>query len=178
MPTRYLAVLAAIGLTASAAAAAADSTQAAVWEQRTLRNFTLPLVVNSENGPLQEASCDQLYTAAKVLLLQLGARSSDMRVDQRGCQAYTTSRNIDVTFWALAPAKETKKNSAGPVVEAHWETVQLSGNCGVLQEATKKMLPLFATSDVKLISSADCARIGVGIYGKVLKAPAEQASSP
>ena len=101
-----------------------------------------------------------------------------MRVDQRGCQAYTTAPNIDVTFWALAPAKESQKNTAGPLVEAHWETVQLSGNCSVLQEATKKMLPLFATSDVKLISSADCARIGVGLYGKVLKAPAAQAASP
>jgi hypothetical protein len=178
MRTRYLTVLAAVGLTASAVAAAADANQTAVWEQRTLRNFTLPLIANSETGPLREASCDQLYVAAKVLLLQLGARSSDMRVDQRGCQAYTTIPNIDVTFWALAPATEAKKKTAGPVVEAHWETVQLRGNCVVLQEATKIMLPLFATSDVKLISSADCARIGVGIYGKVLKAPAEQASSP
>jgi hypothetical protein len=178
MRTRLLMIVAAVGLVASGAVAAADATQTAVWQTRTLRNFTLPLVVNSENGPLQEASCDQLYTAAKVLLLQLGARASDMRVDQRGCQSYTTNKSIDVTFSVLVPTTQPRNNAAGPLVEAHWETVQLQGNCGVLQQATKRILPLFSTSDVKLISSADCARIGVGLYGKVLKAPAAQAASP
>jgi hypothetical protein len=178
MRTRLLMLTAAVGIVAAAAVAAADVTQTAVWEQRTLQNFTLPLVVNSENGALQPASCDQLYTAAKLLLLQLGARESDMRVDQRGCQAYTTTRSIDVIFWALALAKDTTSNTAGPLIAAHWETVRLSGNCSVLQEATRKILPLLATSEVRLISSADCAKIGVGIYGKVLKAAAQPESSP
>ncbi len=178
MRTRLAMLFAAIGLIASAAVAAADSNQTAVWQTRTLRNFTLPLVVNSENGPLQEASCDQLYNAAKDLLLKLGARASDLHVDQRGCNAYTISPSIDVTFSVLVPATHTRNNADGPLVEAHWETVMLKGNCGVLQDATRRILPLFTTSDVKLISSADCARLGVGLYGKVLKAPQEQASSP
>ena len=178
MRTRLLVLFTAVGLVASALGAAADPNQTAVWESRTLRNFTLPLVVNSENGPLQEASCDQLYSSVRVLLLQFGARTSDIRVDQRGCNAYTTNRSIDVTFSVLVPAKQTGSNAAGPLVEAHWETIALKGNCRLLQDATKRILPLFTTSDVKLISSADCAKIGVGLYGKVLKAPVEQASSP
>lgn len=152
--------------------------QTAVWEPRSLRNFTLPLVVNSENGPLQMASCDQIYDEAKILLLQFGARASDMHADLRGCYAYTIERSIDITFSVLVPTKQTTNNAPGPLIEAHWQTVLLKGNCRLLENATKKILPLFTTSNVKLISSADCARLGVGFFGKVLAAPEEQASSP
>jgi hypothetical protein len=179
MRTRILLLIATAGLGASAAVAAADSVQTAVWEPRTLRHFTLPLVVNSENGPLQMASCDQIYDEAKLLLLQLGARASDIRADLRGCYAYTIERSIDLTFSVLVPTAQTTPtttNARGPLVEAHWKTVLLKGNCRLLEDATKKIVPLFSTSDVKLISSADCAKLGVGFFGKVLTAPEEQSS--
>ncbi len=177
MRTRLLLLIAAAGLVASVAVAADDSSQSAVWEPRTLRHFTLPLVVNSETGPLQEASCDQIYTEAKILLLQLGARASDIRADLRGCYAYTIDRTIDLTFSVLVPTTQTANKTPGPIIEAHWKTVLLKGNCHLLEDATKKIVPLFTTSNVKLISSADCAKLGVGLYGKVLVASDEQASS-
>jgi hypothetical protein len=176
MRTRLLLIVAAVSLGASATVSAADSNQTAVWEPRTLRNFTLPLVVNSENGPLQMASCDQIYDEAKLLLLQLGARASDIRADLRGCYAYTIQRSIDVMFSALVPATpaaQAKNHASGPLVEAHWKTVLIKGNCRLLEDATKKLLPSFTTSDVKLISSADCAKLGVGFFGKVL-VPADE----
>ena len=184
MRTRLLLIIAAASLGASAVVSAADSHQTAVWEPRTLRHFTLPLVVNSENGPLQMASCDQIYDEAKLLLLQLGARASDIHADLRGCYAYTIERSIDVTFSVLVPTTQTTQttqttnNAPGPLIETHWKTVMLKGNCRLLEDATKKIVPLFTTSDVKLISSADCAKLGVGFFGKVLVAPEEQASSP
>jgi hypothetical protein len=62
MHIRPLLLIAAASIVSSAAVVAGDSNQSAVWEPRTLPHFTLPLVLNSENGPLQEASCDQIYT--------------------------------------------------------------------------------------------------------------------
>jgi hypothetical protein len=178
MRIRPLMLVAALGLVASATVGAADSTQTAVWKSRTLRHFTLPLVVNSENGPLQPASCDQIYNTARILLLQLGARASDMRADLRNCYAYTLQRSIDVQFFALAPLTKARDNAAGPLVEAHWQRVEVNGNCRLLADATKKILPLFTTANVKLISSADCERLGVGLYAQVLKDAQEQPSSP
>jgi hypothetical protein len=102
-------------------------------------------------------------------------------VDLRGCYAYTIERSIDVTFSVLVPTAQTTPtatNARGPLIDAHWKTVLLKGNCHLLEDATKRILPLFSTSDVKLISSADCARLGVGFFGKVLAAPDDQASSP
>lgn len=172
MRTHPLMLIAAASLVASTAVAAADSNQTAVWEARALRHFSLPVTVNSET------SCDLIFDEAKLLLQQLGARASDIRADLRGCYAYTPERSIDVTFSVLVPTKQTSDNAPGPLIEAHWKTVELKGDCRFLQNATKKILPLFTTSNVKLVSSADCARLGVGLFGKVLVAPEEQASSP
>jgi hypothetical protein len=163
--------VAAIGSTA------ANSSETAVWERRTLKGFQLPLVVNSENGPLQEASCDQLYNTARELLLQLGARANDIEADMRACYAYTINRSIDVKFYALTPANRRLTKVPAAPVEAMWQTVQLNGNCRLLENATKRILPLFSTRNAKLISNDDCTRLGVGLYAQVLKAPQEEPAS-
>jgi hypothetical protein len=178
MRSKLCILLASLGVCASATVGAADSVETAVWKTRKLENFTLPLVVNSENGPLQEASCDQIYDTAKVLLLHLGARASDMRADMRSCYGYSQQRSIDVSFSVLAPIKKPKDREAGPLVEGHWERVTLNGNCRFLADATRKILPLFTTANVKLISADDCARLGVGLYAQILKAPQAEASAP
>jgi hypothetical protein len=159
------------------ASVAADSNETAVWELRKLKGFQLPLVVNSENGPLQEASCDQLYNTAKELLLQLGARANDIEADMRGCYAYTINRSIDITFYVLTPANRRLTKVLAPPVEANWQTVQLNGNCRLLEHATKVILPLFSARNVKLIPNEDCARLGVGLFAQVLKAPQQEPAS-
>ena len=155
-----------------------DSNQGAVWERRTLLKFTHPLTINSETQGWREVSCDQIYNSVRDLLLQLGARASDMTVDERACYAYSRVRSIDVRFSVLAPSGSTRGNIAGPAAEARWETVAMKGNCPYLQYITKTVLPLFSTRNVKLISTADCARFGVGLYAQVLKAPGQPVVSP
>jgi hypothetical protein len=187
LPLFCLAFVALVGLSTVQAAApvtesalaskVANSNEAAVWELRKLKNFQLPLVVNSENGPLQEASCDQLYNTAKELLLQLGARANDIEADMRSCYAYTINRSIDVTFYVLAPSNKRLTKVPAPPVEANWQTVQLNGNCRLLEHATKVILPLFSTRNVKLISNEDCARLGVGLFAQVLKTPQQEPAS-
>jgi hypothetical protein len=175
-------IIAAVGLFGSTIAAAADapsttalptqatnSTQTATWTRRTLLHFTHPPVIYSENGTWQEVSCDKLYEDVRFVLLQLGARASDMSVDQRGCYAFTRMRSVDVTFSVLAPADDTGKTPPGGLIQAQWKTVELKGDCSLLEYVTQKVLPLIPTKDAKYISLANCAKLGgIGVYAKVL----------
>jgi hypothetical protein len=43
------------------------------------------------------------------------------------------------------------------------------GDCAFLKYATIKILPLFATKDVKLIPTEVCAKVGVGLRAQLLK---------
>ncbi len=176
MRTAFLSLLG-VGLIGSATVLGAQASPGAIWAPRQLLHFTHPLVVNSETMGLREASCDQLYQDARSLLLQLGARASDIRIDQRGCHAFTKEKSIDVKFAVPVLPDSPGTRAAGPEFEAHWQTVALKGNCAFLQYATRTVLPLFTARNVKLISAADCERVGVGLYAQVLMAPAEVADS-
>ena len=184
-------LIATIGLITSMTAAAADTiattatpsdaaqpTQAAVWTTRALHSFGLP------------ASCDGLVEELRVLLLQLGARASDLHVDQHGCRGELNfvTATVDATFSVLLPLDKTGKNEAG-TSEASWQVVELTKNtdrptmtpvhhvnyrdCAELEYVTKTVLPLFAARDVKLISKALCDKTGVGLRAQVLM-PAPQ----
>ena len=161
-------------------AVASDSvalSQTAAWTKRKLVSFSHPLVITSDTGPWQPASCDRIYSDVRYVLLQLGARESDMHVDQRGCYGSTTRRAVDVTFSVLAPTDNAGKAPSGGFVDAQWKTVELKGNCDFLHYVTEKVLPLIPTRDAKLITVADCTRLGgIGLYAKVL-VPAQQPAS-
>ena len=133
---------------ATAAAAQPQTTHEtldAVWSRRTLRHFVHPLEVNSINGPLQSASCDQIYRDLTDVLVQLGARQRDIRIDQRGCHVPAPLRSMDATFRALTPLDPTAKPAPRQVVQAHWKIVALKGDCVYLKYITHTVLPLFAT---------------------------------
>jgi hypothetical protein len=172
MPTVLMMLAAAIGLigittSQAAPASAADSQQSGVWESRKLRHITHPMTINSETMGYREVSCDQLDSRVTYLLQQFGAR--DVKVDQRACYSYSVERTIDVEFSVLAPAVRNETNGSQALIPAHWETLALKGDCAFLQYATKVILPSFTTRNVKLISTADCTRLGVGLYAQVLK---------
>jgi hypothetical protein len=169
MRTPLLILIAAAGLVGVATAAAEESSQTAVWTQRKLVHFVHPLVIDSETGHWKEASCDQLYTTANFVLRQLGARSSDLVVDERPCYASPALRSIDVRFSVLAPTGDKVVNPSWELVPARWKTVELRGDCRFLAYVTQKVLPLIPTKDAKYISMHDCDRLGgIGVYAKVL----------
>jgi hypothetical protein len=187
MRTQLLMLIAAIGLVGSATAAAADSTQSAAWTQRKLLRFSPPANYVPASGYLtntQFLSCDELINRVQFVLLRLGARADNIAVDQRDCRRGGVEvRSVDVTFSVLAPTGNTGKPAAGAPVAAHWQTIELGGpdvglgDCAFLRYVTVKILPLFSTRNVKLISTSDCARLGVGLRAEVLKAPLELADS-
>jgi hypothetical protein len=175
-------LIATIAVISSAAAAAAETatsvapfgpaqaSQTAVWTTRTLHNF----------GGFSD-SCDALVEELRVLLLELGARASDLYIDQHGCRREVTL--IDATFSVLMPVDKAGKNEAG-TLEAGWQILELKTNlerptmtpvhhiiyrnCAGLEYVTKTVLPLFAARDVKLISKAICDKTGVGLRAEVL----------
>src|SRR5665213_1475036 len=170
MRTQLLMLIAAIGLVGSATAAAADSTQSATWTQRKLLGFSpppnyAPGVGYASNS--QFISCDEIIDRVQFILVQLGARPDDIAVDQRDCRrGQSTVRSVDVKFSVLAPADTPANPAAGASVEAHWQTIELGGadvglgDCAFLRYVTLKVLPLFATRNVKLISPDVCAKVG------------------
>ena len=78
---------------------AADLSQPVVWTQRRL-------FVSLDILP----QCHLLSGAVKSLLLELGARTSDLQIDELNCP---TSHGLDVTFSVLAPADTAVKKTAG-----------------------------------------------------------------
>jgi hypothetical protein len=189
MRIKLLMLLASFGLLASAAAAAAapvDLTQPATWTQRKLRDFSPPSDYIPANGYLSNThflSCDELIDRTRFLLQQLGARN--IVVDQRDCRREGVMvRSLDVTFSVLAPIDGSAKSATGAPVDAQWKTIEMGGadvqigDCAFLKYAAIKILPLFATRDVKLIPEADCARLGIGLRAQVLKPTQMLVDSP
>jgi len=139
MPTRILMLIAAVGLAACATvepaattpatavpSAPADSSQNAVWLQRKAHvvAFGVP--------------CDVLHDVVKWTLLRLGARASDLDVQERADECNHGPYDevgIRATFSVLAPIDNTvlahlqerfgRQNAAASVVEANWQTVEL-----------------------------------------------------
>jgi hypothetical protein len=183
MRSRYLILLATIGLTGSvngAAADTADASQTAVWTSRELQflgsAYLSPGVMDSgEPLVLSRTSSDQLYAQVRFVLRQLGARSIDL--DSRGCWPLKLRPCVDVKFTVLAANESAGKHVLSAPVGAHWQLVQLGGNCDLLDRATRTVLPFFVTRNVKLISRVDCERLHVGLRAEVLKPSQELAST-
>jgi hypothetical protein len=124
MRTPLLMLIAAVGLVAcatvqppaksatAAPAAAAGSTQPAVWMPRKLHVMVLG------------AACDRVYNIVKWSLLRLGARASDLHVEEPADECHHGPDHevgIEATFSVLAPID----SAAGAEVEAHWQSVEL-----------------------------------------------------
>ena len=170
--TWALAAVAAIGgLTSAAMAAgegvpdptaAAEGATQAVW---TTKEFKLTYM-----GFTTKYSCEGLADKVKMILLTLGARKDDLHVTETGClEAYRPSPlpGVRVRMSVLEPVSGTQAdNGSGSdaVVNAHWQPVQLkldadsvteAGECELVEQVKRQVIPLFATRDVKF-SFADC----------------------
>lgn len=151
---------------ASPPAGAAASNVVATWQPRTLKNF----------GTIGTASCDDLIEQARFVLINLGAHG--LHIDERGCTDVTHNslivafRSVDATFSVLTPANKSDGKTRGGIVEARWQTVEMhpgdTNGCGYLKYVTQRVVPLFATREVKLISDPACNKTDVGLRAQVL----------
>jgi hypothetical protein len=175
---------------ASPPSTAAKSIQAASWQPRALKNF----------GTEGTASCDDLTQKVTSILLEFGARGSDLHVDQRGCigtpEGATGFRSVNATFSVLVPTDKAENSAGGTLVEAQWQTVELRPGpsniaslqlrpgppdipgCKYIEYVAQKVLPLFSFRDAKEVPSAMCDKIGVGLRAQVLKPAQQLAAAP
>jgi hypothetical protein len=145
----------------SDAAPAALAPQPARWTQKKI-NFTYL-------GFTTHYSCEGLTDKVRGILLQLGARKADMNVHEAGC----TSRfdrpepfpAVSGTFSVLEPVPPTQAYSptgTGGIVLAHWQPVNvrfdhadsldMSGQCELLEQVRQHILPLFPARNVQFTS--------------------------
>ncbi|HUN74581.1 MAG TPA: hypothetical protein VMU40_08705 [Steroidobacteraceae bacterium] len=117
-------------------------------------------------------SCEGLADDVRAILLQLGARRSDLNVHQVGCTSALGSPDpypaVGGTFSVLEPllvARGPASEGSGPgsPVAAHWQRVRikLDGNgidttaqCELIEQVRRKILPLFPAREVEF--AADC----------------------
>lgn len=157
-------------LTAQPPAAAAES---AVWVETKI-NFTY-------QGFTTHYSCQGLEDAVRSVLVQLGARKSDMNLRQTGCTSGFDRPEpypgVVGTIEVLEPVENASRSEASAAspngsargehgkrtVEAEWRTVTVrigpegadqSGKCELLNQVKRRILPLFAAREVKFES--DC----------------------
>jgi hypothetical protein len=141
------------------------SNQAAVWTRRTLRAVFY----------VGDYTCDLLYESVRRVLLQLGARASDLDVKEYEC--FGDRSGVEAAFSVLVPSGAAGASAAGPLIQARWESVELRfdrigtgsrirGSLAlpeerVLVELVKtRILPLFPTRAVKF-NGSDSAQVEV-----------------
>jgi len=95
-----------------------DSSQTGHWTARKLQ-VALPLDVPQ--------NCDWLSDELKLVLLQLGARRSDLQVNTRLCYLNRPGLGgeVDATFAVLTPADTTGTDAASALVEGRWQSVDI-----------------------------------------------------
>jgi len=145
----------------------------AVWTPKELR-FTFM-------GFTSHYSCDGLAGKMRSAVLQLGARSSDLKVREIPCSAPsgrpTEFPGVTVNMNVLTPWDAASANAAATPVPAHWKLVEIStdrdplreaGDCELIEQVKTRVLPLFTTRNVEYHST--CVPHQLQIGGTVLKA--------
>jgi len=145
----------------------------AVWTPKELR-FTFM-------GFTSHYSCDGLADKMRSIVLQLGARSSDLKVREIPCSGSpgrpTEFPGVTVNMNVLTPWDAASANAAATPVPAHWKLVEIStdrdplreaGDCELIEQVKTRVLPLFTTRNVEYRST--CIPHELQIGGTVLKA--------
>jgi len=110
-------------------------------------------------------SCDGLQEDIRQMLLQLGARKSDLKVYEQPCSGPPDRPNpfpgVKIKMSVLTPAPASESD-VSHMVQAHWKTVKLpyretginaAGQCELLEQFKQKILPLFTTRNVDLVAT-------------------------
>jgi hypothetical protein len=110
-------------------------------------------------------SCDGLRDAIRNMLLQLGARKDDLKVNEQPCSGDPDRPNpfpgVSIKMSVLTPAPSAPSAGA-ETVQAEWKTVTLpyretalnaAGQCELLEQFKHTILPAFTTRNVDLHAS-------------------------
>jgi hypothetical protein len=132
---------------------------AAHWVERKL-DYTY-------SGFTAKFSCDGLRDTVRDLLLALGARKKDFKIQERGCTNFNGVEpfpGVAATFSVLVPVTPDEAGKVGnsPSQPTQWQSVDLvrltrtgveSVPCELLEQLKTKALPLFTTRNLKFRSA-------------------------
>lgn len=155
-------MLAAAASILSVSAASADP---AVWAPKEAR-FTFM-------GFTTHYSCDGLQDKMRRVLLQFGARSADLKVQQYGCTSPMGRPDafpgVAIKMSVLEPAPPG--DTSVTTVPATWKPVTLrldrdtvweAGDCELVEQIKQKILPLFAARNVQFMSNCVPHQLSTG----------------
>jgi len=110
-------------------------------------------------------SCDGLKDDIREMLLLLGARKDDLKIYEEPCAGDPDRPNpfpgVKIKMSVLTPAPSTESD-VSHMVQAQWKTVKLpyrmsginaAGQCELLEQFKKTVLPLFTTRNVDLVAT-------------------------
>jgi len=172
---RSLASLAALSLLLGSAARADDTDggQSAVWAQKQFKFIY--------QGFTTKYSCDGLHDKMRTILLQLGARKSDLKISDWGCAGRSGVPDhfpgVAVKMSVLVPANGAAAPGSEPALPSHWKAVTLkldssslseAGECELIEQVKQQVLPLFSTRNVDLKNTCVPHQLTPG--GTLLKA--------
>lgn len=136
--------------------AAATPKEMAVWTPKEVQ-FTYM-------GFTTHYTCDGLRDTVRDWLLQLGARKDDLKVYEQPCTSPDRPDpfpGVRIKMSVLTPAPSTVSD-VKQMVPAQWKTVKLpdretllnaAGQCELLEQFKKTVLPLFTTRNVDLVAN-------------------------
>src|ERR1700722_18073955 len=181
--------LAAAADDAAPAAQPAAPAEFAVWTQKEVQ-FTYM-------GFTTHYTCDGLRDDIRDMLLQLGARKSDLKVTEEPCSGNPDRPNpfpgVKIKMSVLQPAP-AQLSPDTPLVESHCKAVKLphretginaAGQCELLEQFNHTIMPLFTTRNLDLHATCvphQLEPLGTKLQAEVLvtdqkKAAAKQASA-
>jgi hypothetical protein len=144
-------------LSSTARADSIDGGQPAVWAQKEFK-FTY-------QGFTTRYSCDGLRDKMRSILLEFGARKSDLKIYSWGCVGRSGVPDhfpgVAVKMSVLVPA-DGAASGGEPALPSHWKAVQLkldssslseAGECELVEQVKQKVLPLFTTRNVDFSSN-------------------------
>ncbi|MGH8138732.1 MAG: hypothetical protein ACREVV_11130 [Steroidobacteraceae bacterium] len=171
VPAAALLMCAPLWVAAAEGSSAGEEAQSGIWKQKEL-TFVY-------QGFTAKYSCDGLRDEVRRALLQLGADKKDLQVRETGCTSGFGRPDpfpgVRVKMNVLEPAAGGTDDKQ-PSVQAHWKPVDLklrdtyvtdSGECELVDEIRRKILPLFATRNVSY--RTDCIPHQASAVGPSLK---------
>lgn len=159
------AVVAVGALLSSAAWGAEGGQQGSEAAPKELAVWTTKEVEFTYMGFTTLYSCDGLRDEVREMLLQFGARKDDLKVYEVPCSGAPDRPNpfpgVKIKMSVLTPAPSTESD-VSHMVQAQWKTVKLpqrlsginaAGQCELLEQFKKTVLPLFTTRNVDLVAT-------------------------
>jgi hypothetical protein len=149
--------------------------EAAVWTPKEAQ-FTYM-------GFTTKYTCDGLRDTIQEMLLRLGARKDDLKVYETPCSGDPGRPNpfpgVKIKMSVLTTPVPAQLPAGTQIVRAQWKTVKLpfetginaAGQCELLEQFKRSILPLFSARNVDLQASCvphQLSALGVRLQAEVL----------